>query len=192
MEKTEYGRVRLLREWIDWNNELHEEQEQIKRQGYAMTYPFTFNINDNARTGKFSSSLGGDYKTTLTNCTCGDFSERNKPCKHIYRLAYELKIIEIFKRPTGSGSPEEFQKGILDVVNSGDIDSHPEQVKRQASAVKCKIIDFNSEEQTAVFAGSGKTPYTTSISKCSCRDYSVRRLPCKHIYKLRQELEGKK
>jgi len=189
MEKTEFGRVRLLNEWLDWENELHEEQEQIKRQGYAMTYPFTFKIK--ANTGKFSSSMGGDYTTTLTGCTCGDFSERNKPCKHIYRLAHELKIIEIFKRPTGSGSPEEFQKGILDVVNSGDIDSHPEQVKRQASAVKCKMTEFNPEEQTAVFAGSGKTPYITSVIKCSCRDYNVRRLPCKHIYKLRQELESR-
>ena len=190
MKKTEFGRVRLLQEWTDWDNELHEEQEQINRQGWSMNYPFTFRIKENAQTGKFSSSLGGNYKTTLTECTCGDYAERGKPCKHIYRLAHELKIIEIFKRPTGSGSPEEFQKGILDVVNSGDVDSHPEQVKRQLSAAKCKIIELDPIEQTAIFAGSGKTPYTTSASKCSCRDYSVRRLPCKHIYRLRQELKG--
>ena len=189
MENVEYGRVRIIQEWLYWDYGIHEEHEQINRQGWAMNYPFTFRISKN-KIGNFSSSLGDDYTTTLTECNCADFNERSKPCKHIYRLAHELRIIEIFKRPTGSGSPEEFQKGILDVVNSDDVDKHPEQVKRQKSAAKCKIIEINNDEQIAIFEGSGKTPYTTSISKCSCRDYALRRLPCKHIYSLRQKLES--
>ena len=36
---------------------------------------------------------GGDkYATTLIGCTCPDFVEREKPCKHMYWLAHELGV----------------------------------------------------------------------------------------------------
>ena len=33
-----------------------------------------------------------DYETTLRYCTCMDFRKRRLPCKHMYRLAVELKL----------------------------------------------------------------------------------------------------
>lgn len=34
------------------------------------------------------------YKTTLNSCDCEDFSKSGLPCKHIYKLALELGIID--------------------------------------------------------------------------------------------------
>lgn len=66
----------------------------------------------------------------------------------------------------------------------------PDQVKRIATAKKSSTtptsVDKNS--QSAVFPGSGKQPYETTLSDCTCVDFSIRRLPCKHIYRLAMEL----
>lgn len=72
-----------------------------------------------------------------------------------------------------------------------DVDTHPEQIKRMEKARGAKMapISIDCIEQTAVFSGSGKKPYETTVVSCTCRDFFVRRLPCKHIYRLRMELE---
>jgi hypothetical protein len=61
---------------------------------------------------------------------------------------------------------------------------------------KCTPTHINYDDKTALFSGSGKNPYTTTTESCTCRDFFVRRLPCKHIYRLRYELgkdnDGKK
>lgn len=152
-----------------------------------MTYPFSFEINEETQTARFSSTSELPYyDTSLKTCNCGDFQYRKLPCKHIYRLAVELGIIEIIKRKPGG-----YDKAKLSEIKaSADIDSDPEQVKRQKSAMsaKCTPVDINYEDGTGVFAGSGKVPYQTTIDSCTCRDFFVRRLPCKHIYRLRHEL----
>lgn len=178
------GRCEFLKEWPEWDVSIHEDEAQIARQGRAMNYPFTFEVDKDNKTARFSSMTDLPYyDTSLKECTCYDFQERHLPCKHMYRLAVELGIIEIIKRPT-------YDKEKVEAIkNSSDIDSDPDQIKRQKSAAKCKIISIDYENGTAVFAGSGKTPYKTTTDTCTCRDYFVRRLPCKHIYRLRMELE---
>lgn len=106
----------------------------------------------------------------------------------MYRLAVELGMIKIIRR---NGQHSNFNRALLDEVKSSeDIDSHPEQVKRKENAKGAKMapISIDYESQTAVFLGSGKKPYETSVDSCTCRDYFVRRLPCKHIYRLLEEL----
>lgn len=184
--KKEYGRCRFLRDWNDWQKSTHEREDQILRQGRAMTYPFAFEINHKKEKGVFSSTTDLPYyETTLTNCTCYDFQERHLPCKHIYRLAVELGLIEIFNRPSHN------KELLAEVKASSDIDKHPEQLKRIESSknVKCTPISIDYENQSAIFSGSGKSPYLTTIDTCTCRDYFIRHLPCKHIYRLRDELK---
>ena len=180
------GRVKFIDKWPDWDDSLHEDEKQIERQGRAMTYPFTFEIDKDNRCGKFSSTTDVPYyETHLDSCTCNDFMERQKPCKHIYRLAVELGLIEIIKRQGGNYD----KKKLDEIKNSDDIDSQPDQLKRQKSALKCKIIEIDKENKKALFKGSGKNPYETTLDTCTCRDFVVRNLPCKHIYRLRMELE---
>lgn len=183
----EYGRCRIVKEWSDWDYSIHTDDAQIARQAKALTYPFTFEIDKESNTAKFSSSSDLPYYTTsLSDCNCGDFNDRHLPCKHIYRLAVELGVIEIIRRKAGGQNREL----LSEVKASEDIDSHPEQIKRieKAKEVKCKPLFIDKENKTGVFGGSGKIPYETTVDSCTCRDYFVRRLPCKHIYRLRMEL----
>lgn len=91
-----YGRCHFLKEWLFWDVSIHAGQAQIERQGRAMTYPFSFKINRSAQAGTFSSTSDLPfYSTTLSECNCYDFQNRHLPCKHMYRLAVELGIIEI-------------------------------------------------------------------------------------------------
>lgn len=179
------GRCYFLKEWPEWDLRCHEDQVGIQRQGRAMTYPFSFEIDYDAKTGFFSSTSDLPfYKTTLSNCTCYDFQEKHVPCKHMYRLAVELGIIEIVKRPA-------YDKAAVQMIKSSDdIDAQPDQIKRieKAKESKCKPISIDYAARSGVFAGSGKKPYETTETTCTCRDYFVRRLPCKHIYRLRMEL----
>lgn len=68
-----------------------------------------------------------------------------------------------------------------------------DQKKRIESARKASTTPttVDRDEMFATFKGSGKEPYITTLEECSCRDFFVRRLPCKHIYRLALELEGK-
>lgn len=45
------------------------------------------------RRGTFSGGHGV-YHTTLEDCDCVDFHVRRQPCKHMYRLAVELGVLE--------------------------------------------------------------------------------------------------
>ena len=71
-----------------------------------------------------------------------------------------------------------------------DVHDDPEQIKRQKSASEAKLTpqSIDHAHQIAVFKGSGKKPYDTTLEKCTCIDFFRRRLPCKHIYRLAFEL----
>lgn len=100
-----------------------------------MTYPFSFEIDYDCKTGTFSSTSDLPfYSTTLSKCNCHDFRDRNLPCKHIYRLAVELGIIEIIKRPSYD------KKSVQAIKESASIDDQPDQIKRieKAKEEKCK------------------------------------------------------
>lgn len=97
-------------------------------------------------------------------------------------------MIEIIRRPTYD------KEKMREIRESNDINAHPDQVKRleKAKGTKMAPLSIDFESQTALFAGSGKKPYETTFDSCTCRDYFVRRLPCKHIYRLRMELNKDK
>lgn len=178
------GRCKFLKEWVDWPLEVHEEERLIDRQGRAMTYPFDFTINKKSHSGHFSSTTEVPfYKTTLHSCTCANFLDTHRPCKHIYRLAVELGYIEIIHRKRKSNKKE-----LEEIRLSDNVDEHPDQLKRQNSAKKCTLVSIDYENRCGTFKGSGTSLYETTEEECTCRDYFVRRLPCKHVYRLRQEL----
>lgn len=182
------GRCEFLSDWPEWDVNIHSDEAQIQRQGRAFTYPFDFKIESEEKRAVFSSTSDLPfYRTTLESCDCYDFQERHLPCKHMYRLAAELGIIKIIKRPTYN------KEQIQLIKDSGDIDNQPDQMKRieKAKDKKCAPVSIDYENRSGVFAGSGKKPYETTENSCTCRDFFVRKLPCKHIYRLRMELEKK-
>lgn len=192
MTNNIYGRCRLLKPWPEWDNSVHELPTQIERQGVAMRYPFKFKIDPQTASGDFSSADAPDdycYHTTLAACTCFWQQVNCAPCKHMYRLAVELGVIEIVRRK--AHDPERYDKSRLALLRmSADMDSDPEQIKRRESAqkIKASAIQLDRAAKSALFYGSGKKPYSTTLESCTCRDYALRHLPCKHIYRLKTEL----
>ncbi len=74
--------------------------------------------------------------------------------------------------------------------NNLKFNNDAEQLKRQKSAQDKKLtpINIDTEAKIGFFKGSGKNPYTVSLSHCTCGDFIRRNLPCKHMYRLAHEL----
>ena len=56
----------------------------------------------------------------------------------------------------------------------------------------CKLLEVNALDQSAEFFGSKGDVYQTTLTSCTCIDFSFRVTPCKHIFRLAAELENKK
>ncbi len=82
--------------WTEvWAQETHETEYALKRIKSAQSAKLTpVEINSNDSYGYFQGS-SGRYETFLDYCPCGDFRRNRLPCKHIYRLAIELGVINI-------------------------------------------------------------------------------------------------
>lgn len=73
---------------------------------------------------------------------------------------------------------------------SEDVHISDEQKKRIISARSSKTTPsfIDKQSQTGIFPGSGSVPYKTTLEYCTCIDFSRRKLPCKHIYRLAIEI----
>lgn len=86
-EKTD-SPVSFLQAWkhIDFDCD-----EQIKRQKRAIHQTVPISINTKLCEGIFASHLCNKlYNTDFLSCSCPDYVERELPCKHMYRLFYEI------------------------------------------------------------------------------------------------------
>lgn len=65
-----------------------------------------------------------------------------------------------------------------------DVHDEAEQKKRISAALS--ICDSNVVflNDTCKISGSSSVPYTVTLDSCSCRDFIMRKKPCKHIYYL--------
>lgn len=78
--------------WSFWDTHCdHDSASQILRQKRALFQTIPVAIDSKRLTGTFISwNRENIYTTDLLSCTCPDHSERQLPCKHMYRLFYEL------------------------------------------------------------------------------------------------------
>lgn len=79
----------------NWDNEIHEDADQIKRMLSAKKIKDRDIIafDESNQTMQITGSSGVSYDVTLDSCTCTDFSVRKAPCKHIYKLADKLNLL---------------------------------------------------------------------------------------------------
>lgn len=63
------------------------------------------------------------------------------------------------------------------------IHQEAEQQRRQKSALKLNVKNIDFENQKGII-----NDYEVTLDECQCRDWYMRRLPCKHIYRLAHEL----
>lgn len=76
----------------NWDESLHREAEQILKRKRAASVVLE-NIDFDTGTAFAIGSSKQPYRVSLESCTCSSFKNL-KPCKHMYRLASELGMIE--------------------------------------------------------------------------------------------------
>jgi len=75
------------------------------------------------------------------------------------------------------------------VWNNAALHSHPDQIRRQLRIkyqVKPELVD--ADNGIYHIKGSETNHYSVSLNDCTCKDFSERGLPCKHMYALAAEL----
>ncbi len=78
--------------WAKWPLEIHQNQPQLERQERASSpYYSPLSLSPDKGSALFLGNYG-NYNTTLLKCDCEDYKRRLLPCKHMYRLAYELDV----------------------------------------------------------------------------------------------------
>lgn len=78
--------------WEIWND-VHNSPDQQKRIASARKAACTpVFLDQTSCTGSFKGS-SGNHTTSLSQCSCIDFNRRRLPCKHMYRLAMELDLL---------------------------------------------------------------------------------------------------
>lgn len=90
--------------WNFWDSAIHENDEQKKRQERARAINYTPISLDAISAKATFRGNETDYTTTLISCTCMDFQRHARPCKHMYRLAYELNVFyldDVHELPKG-------------------------------------------------------------------------------------------
>lgn len=77
-----------------WPEDIHSSADQQKRIHSAKSAKTTpDSVDFNEQSGLFPGSGKDPYYCTLSACSCVDYSRRHLPCKHIYRLAIELGLL---------------------------------------------------------------------------------------------------
>lgn len=141
---------------------------------------------------------GEDRITTLAWCTCHTFNyfgpdifNKHVPCKHIYRLANELGLMDLnaqlvaYKR--ARKNDELYLRSLPRDHNAwGNWNKKTHEIKAQHDRLikAYKIIAdgdhiLDESNKKAFIHG-----YETTLQSCSCTDFQKRKFPCKHIYTL--------
>jgi hypothetical protein len=185
-----------LRQW-NFGSELEDQlSPQINRQKSARNLVVeTFDLVGQSGVF-FDLKRKNTHTATLHGCDCGDFLRQRKvvrPCMHIYRLAAELGLLELTEmdrnlarvvdRERADGETQRLQS----LLCSGDgwnywpfeIHSSFVQLPRQWRAYQDAFVYKLVQRSGGFFLVNG---WPTSLRKCTCPDFSMRRLPCKHIY----------
>ena len=77
----------------NWEESIHREAKQVGCRKRASTVVLQ-NIDSVTGTALAQGSSELPYEVSLESCTCGNFIGTLKPCKHMYRLALDLGMIE--------------------------------------------------------------------------------------------------
>lgn len=111
--------------WPQHDSSPDEDTRLKKAQDKSLTPQ---EIDKAKQTGIFYGSGKDVYHTDLSFCPCGDFRKRKQPCKHIFRLAMELGIIDLpYKTGESKGEILERQLALADCVELVERLSEPAQ-----------------------------------------------------------------
>lgn len=107
-----------------WSADIHATEDQQKRIASGKTAACTPTAIDKVNFCASFHGRRGSYEAYLDHCTCTDFSRRSAPCKHMYRLAFELGLL--------SGSVSSYSHGGYSWKEAVDIvERYPEAVQEE-------------------------------------------------------------
>ena len=108
-----------------WDPSIHNEISQVKSRVTAKKIKSS-DITMNADNSCFISGSGSEpYHVTLSSCQCQDFAvnkKRERPCKHIYRLASELGMFDLLPEKTRL-EQRPFRKKYRTIWKNGNVNS---------------------------------------------------------------------
>lgn len=118
-----------------WVSETHTTEYAKKRIKSAQSAKLTpIKIDTEDLYGYFQGS-SGRYETFLDYCPCGDFHRSKLPCKHIYRLAIELGLMDI----SVSNNPNSILTPIHERIRLSDTIDIVERLSETAQRKLCEI-----------------------------------------------------
>lgn len=133
-----------------WGELNHNDYHKLARQQRASKASLTpLDIDAKKGVAHFRGAER-DYKTTLSTCECMDFQRHALPCKHMYRLAYELDIFMLDKTVESVPEPNKlFHQNdfihLLSKLSKNDMElfshiSYSPDVVRRTDALR--LLDF--------------------------------------------------
>lgn len=78
---------KYIRQWWQWDSSVHESKGQPTRMQRALTQRIVIRDVSKKGVARVQGTHGEIYKTSFQTCSCPDFAQRARPCKHMYLLA---------------------------------------------------------------------------------------------------------
>jgi hypothetical protein len=101
-----------------WEERIHltpKQKQRFEESKSDECEPVSIDFEQNSATFKDDRKL---YKTSLNHCTCRDFFIRQMPCKHIYRLAIELNMIDKYEQDPSISDFDSFDLTLACIGNT--------------------------------------------------------------------------
>lgn len=162
-----------------------DEEKRLTSAQQSKTSPIS--IDREHETGVFYGSGKDPYQTSLASCTCNDFVRRKKPCKHVFRLAMELGIIDAaYKTGRSTGERNEAQLSFADsielVEHLSDAAQNEikdmlrytsERVDDRQRPITCRNLDLIPELRTSPLLHENPYPLVGELSRFTKPDLVI-------------------
>lgn len=150
------------------DDSLHIDPNQLKRQISACTKKITpISVDTESNEGTFKGSSSKPYLTSLETCSCIDFNRRKLPCKHMYRLAFELGLFDLPGEVKTSNVVTFSSSKAVDVILDKDTGEIFENINKDGAKEKLHSISPESllllKETLYTFVYSKKNAYFTLL-----------------------------
>lgn len=191
----------MLQDWNFSDPVLNSTISQINRQKSARNL-IIISLDRQNKAGVFiDPKKDARNSCTLARCDCKDFSfagaiprKTFKPCMHIYRLAAELRLLELKYDDARAREAKVVRQKQAETARLQGLPRDAGQWGGWNAAIHESGIQKNrqyrayliAEEEHSIVHKQRNTwiihDYAVTLSECEREDFLERRLPCKHIY----------
>lgn len=148
--------------WTEQDHIGKAPEGALSRAQLAETTPIPGSLDPVNQTARFYGSKV--YDVSLSHCPCGGFRGKH-PCKHIYRLAMELGIIDLpFKTGVSKGERNEAQISTETAVAA--IEQMPVELQQMFKNMLPSIATTSSEERESAYSIFRDASVISQLRQC--------------------------